>query len=253
MKQSLLEWAKKDEFFVRFAGPTTRAAIESLKGNIPPAASDFVIVNDNSKASNGAAMKMAPIALFCGGDIDRAVELTITVCKWTHNNNIALSGAAAIAAATAAALHENATLYDVVQAGLYGAGQGDQLGRRCGATLAGPSVEKRIQLAVALAQLAPDIDHAMNSISDIIGTGLAAAEAVPAVFGLMVAAKGDTLQAIYAAVNIGNDTDTIATMVGGVLGTLNGAKSLPENYLTILEKENAIDLRTMAAKIRKLL
>ena len=251
-KQALLEWAKINHYF-RFAGPTTRAAIEALKGTPVVSSLNFTLANDYAKATNGGAMKISPVALFSGGDVDKAIELAVVICGWTHNNNIALSGAAAIAAATAMAMHENATLYDVLQSGLYGARQGDKIGRESGVTLAGPSVERRIQMAVMLAELEANLDGAMRDISNIIGTGLPAAEAVPAAFGLMVAAKANAEQAICAAVNIGNDTDTIATMVGGILGTLNGINSLPKHYLPLLEKENDIELQVMAKEIRCLL
>ena len=75
------------------------------------------------------------------------------------------------------------------------------------------------------------------------------AEAVPAAIGLCVAAKGNTVDAICAAVNIGDDTDTVATMVGGILGALGGVESMPERYLTLMEQENALDLRGMAQRI----
>ncbi len=253
-KQGLLEWAKVDEFFQRFAGPTTRAAVEALKGVAqPPLTNGLVLVNDNSKASNGGAMKMSPIALFSGGDVDKAIDIALLVCKWTHNNNIALSGAAAVAAATAKAMDETATLEDVINAGLYGAKKGDELGRERGKTLAGPSVYKRIELANKIGKESSSITAAMEDISDIVGTGLAAAEAVPAAFGLMSATKGNTKDAIMAAVNIGNDTDTVATIVGGILGTLNGIDSLPSNYLTILDEANNFDLEKMAKIIRSLI
>ena len=74
-----------------------------------------------------------------------------------------------------------------------------------------------------------------------------------AVVGLMGAAKGDTMQGIYGGVNIGDDTDTVATMVGGILGTLNGAKSLPKKNLKYLEKQNGIQLEKLAKDMDKIL
>lgn len=252
-KKALLEWAAIDEYFTRFAGPTTRAAVEALRGAAPPAG-DFELANDNGKASNGAAMKTAPVALFSGGDVDKAIRDSLTLCRWTHGNNVSLSAAGAVAAATAAAMAQNATLDDVIKAGLYGAQKADELSREAGdKVLASASVQRRIALAVELAQKAPDLSAAMDDISDIIGAGLQAAEAVPAAFGLMAAARGDTVACIEAAVNIGNDTDTIATMAGGILGALNGADSMPAHYLEVVERENDIHLRQMAAEIRALL
>ena len=55
--------------------------------------------------------------------------------------------AAAVAAATGAAMQEGANLYDVVQAAIYGASKGDRIGRQTADTLAGASVETRIRWA----------------------------------------------------------------------------------------------------------
>lgn len=251
--RALLDWSEKEHYFARFAGPTTRAAISELKGVKVIRPEGFEVCNDNMKATNGGAMKSAPVALFSNGDVDKAIENAITLCMPTHPNNIALSGAAAIAAATAEAMKENADLYSVIRAGLYGARRGDEIGREKAHTLAGASVEKRIELAVFLASTSADLSEAIDKINDYIGSGLMAVEAVPAAFGLMAAAKGDTVKAIEAAVNIGNDTDTVATMVGGVLGALNGVESMPPKYLQVLHAANDINLEKMADDIAALL
>ena len=244
----LLKWADRPEFFDRFAGPTTRAKIMELKGEAVERIG-FVPANENNKASNGAAMKSSPIALLSLGNVDKAIEYAVTVGKITHNNNIALSGAAAIAAATAAAMKEGATMDDVVEASLYGARKGDQIGRETALTLAGPSVETRIKWAVKVASEAETMIEAMDAIADSVGCGLMTAEAVPAAIGLCVASKGNTVDGICAGVNIGDDTDTVATMVGGILGALGGVESMPERYLTLMEQENDLDLQNMARKI----
>ena len=245
---ALLKWAAVPEYFDRFAGPTTRARVLELQGK-KAGSDEFVPVNDNNKATNGAAMKAAPIALLSRGDVDAAIDQAVTVCRITHNNNIALSGAAAIAAATAAAIGKNDNLFDVVRASLYGAKKGDEIGRKTGATLAGASVETRIRWAISIAVEAKDLSTAIDEIADYIGSGLMAVEAVPAAIGLCVAAGGHTVDGICAAVNIGNDTDTVATMVGGILGALNGIDSMPERYLEMIEKENQFDLKGLAKSI----
>ena len=246
--RGLLKWADTPEYFERFAGPTTRAGIAELKGEKLPE-DVFVPVNENRRATNGAGMKTAPIALLSGGNIDKAITYSMTVCGLTHNNNIALSGAGAIAAATAAAMKDKATLYDVVQASIYGAVEGDRFGRANGDTLAGASVEARIKWAVNIAMQAQNLDQAINDIEDYIGSGLMTVEAVPAAIGLCVAARGNTVDGICAAVNIGDDTDTVATMVGGILGTLNGADSMPGHYAEVIEEANGFHLDKLAAEI----
>lgn len=247
-KRALIKWSEIPEYFDRFAGPTTRARVQEIKGlNVNQ--QSFVPVNDNMKATNGGAMKAAPIALLSRGDIHRSIKDVMTVSGITHNNNIALSGAAAVAAAAAAALKEGAAVYDVVRASIEGARTGDRYGREHGHTLAGASIETRIKWAVSIAINSKDLNEAMDELSDYIGSGLMAVEAVPAAIGLCVAAKGNTVDGICAAVNMGNDTDTVAAMVGGILGALNGVQSMPGEYLDIIERENHFNLKEMAAQI----
>lgn len=247
--EALLHWASIEKYFGRFAGPTTRAAVAALRGDSVPRLENFIPANENSKATNGAAMKIAPIAMFSAGDVDKAIYDAVTISAVTHNNNIAMSAAAAVAAAASRALEDEANLFEVVQSGLYGAREGDRLGKEKYRTLAGPSVEKRIELALELAMRSASLEDALEKIGAYVGNGLAAAEAVPAVFGIMAAAKGDPVEGICAGVNIGSDTDTIATMVGGVLGTLKGPGAMPSAWLSMLEQKNDIDLSGMAEKI----
>lgn len=163
----LLKWAAVPEYFDRFAGPTTRAMVKELQGQ-KPGVNVFAPVNENNKATNGGAMKAAPIALLAKGDIDQAIEKAVTVCRVTHNNNIALAGAAAVAAATAAAMKEGANLYDVVKASLYGAVKGDQMGSEQGATLAGASMEARIRWAVSVAMTQESLDESLPDVKCLI-------------------------------------------------------------------------------------
>ncbi len=252
-KQALLKWYEVPEF-KRFAGPTTKAAVLALLGETPaePGKETFIPAVDNGKGTNGAAMKAAPIALFSDGDVERAISDTVKLCAVTHNNNVALSGACAVAAATAQALHDDATLVEIIEAGVYGAAKGDQMGRDCGKTICGPSIAKRIKKAVELGLLAKDMDEAVTWIVNHIGSGLMAAEAVPAVFGLMAAAKGDLLESIYAGVNVGDDTDTVATMIGGIMGAWRGASAFPEEYLQIIKENNRIDIEGLADQMKEL-
>ena len=249
-KEALLDWAAVDAFFIPFAGPTTRASILELRGEAPPQHSSEP-PNYNAKATNGAAMKIFPVGLLHPGDPDRAIEAAVTVSMPTHDTHLAISGACAIAAAVSTAAGGGVTLQDVLEAARYGAEKGARLGREHGRTVAGPSVEKRIPLAVQLAQAAPDMAGAMESLSDLIGTGIHAAEAVPAAIGLLAASEGNPVEGIVAGVNIGNDTDTIATMVGAVAGALNGSAAFPQEWLPFLNRQNDLNLADLARRFGK--
>lgn len=246
--QALLSWAENKTFYEKYAGPTTRAAVESLKGveTVNPYA---FICCDNAKASNGSAMKIAPVGLFFPGRPEEAVKAAITICRPTHNNNLSIEGACAIAAAVSEALRKESNLYSVVQAGLYGARCGAALSKGSCVVLAGPSVQKRMKLAIQIGLTAADLDEATTEIADIVGSGLHISEAVPAAFGIMVAAKGNLMEAIIGAVNIGSDTDTIATMVGAVLGALCGSNAEIEKYLDLIQSVNGFDITAMAEEI----
>jgi len=250
IKRGLLKWSESEEYFVKFAGPTTKVALEHLKeGKEYDYQKETGMVNYNSKATNGSAMKILPVGLFNPGNVDKAIEDAVKVCKPTHNNNLSISGACAVAASLAKALEENATLDGVIEAGIYGAEKGFKIGTDMNKIAAGPSVSKRIKLAVKIGKNAKNFDEALREIYDIIGTGIHVSEAVPAVYGILAAFNGDAEKCIIAGVNIGGDTDTVATMVGGIAGALKGTKSLPEDYIKILNDANDYNLEKTAEEI----
>ncbi|MBG0763874.1 MAG: ADP-ribosylglycohydrolase family protein [Tissierellales bacterium] len=250
VKEGLLNWAESEEYFEKFAGPTTKVALEYLKeGREYDVQEETGMVNYNSKATNGSAMKILPAGLFNPGDVEKAIEDAVKICKPTHNNNLSISGACAVAASVSKALEEKATLDDVIEAGIYGAEKGFDIGIELGKIAAGPSVSKRIKLAVEIGKNSQGFDDALKEIYDIIGCGIHVSEAVPAVYGLLAAFSGDTKECIYGGVNIGSDTDTVATMLGGIAGALNGVDSLPENYLRTLNKANGYKLEKMSEDI----
>ena len=244
-KDALLNWSGSK--YYKMAGPTTVRAVEKLKGNHMTGAYDFLSV-DNSKGSNGSAMKISPAGLVSGGDIEKAIRNAVTICLPTHDNATSLSAACAVSAAIAEALKEDADLDSVIDAGLYGAQEGEKYGRK----LATPSVYKRMELALSIAETyKDDMRGCMKELTDIIGSGLSAAEAVPCAFGLLKASNGDAMKAIIAAVNIGNDTDTIATITGSIIGTLKGDEVFPAHFKKVIEEANGFDLEKIAEGLKR--
>ncbi|SUG68693.1 ADP-ribosylglycohydrolase [Salmonella enterica subsp. enterica] len=76
--------------------------------------------------------------------------------------------------------------------------------------VAGPSVARRIELAVDIGKRHRHWETAVVELADIIGSGLHVSEAVPAAFGLFACCPNSAVDAIISGVNIGNDTDTVA-------------------------------------------
>ena len=246
---ALLKWSETPYYVM--AGPTTVAAVDRLRGIETPSRYDFLSV-DNSKGSNGSAMKISPAALVSGGDEKTAIQNAITICMPTHGNSTALSGACAVSAAIADALKENANVYSMVQAGLRGAKAGEEVGISIGKQLACPSVYKRIQLAVEIAlSCGNDLEKCLKELTDIIGSGLSCAEAVPCAFGLLVFTGGNAMQSIIGGVNIGNDTDTVATIVGSMAGTLQSVGAFKKEHMDLIDRVNGYDLSGLAYQLEK--
>ena len=238
-QDALLNWSAHPEYFC-FAGPSTSVAIKKILGE-PVPKPPVVLACDNSRASNGSAMKIFPAGLKNPGHPERAVQDAITLCKPTHDNAASLSAACAIAAAVSAAV-TGASLPEVFDAGFYGAREG----ARHGKPVSVASVEKRMELAISIARKGLGWEHTMLELGDVIGAGLSANEAVPCVFGILTATDADALSAIKMGVNIGNDTDTIATMVGAIAGAMHGASVFPEEMCKTVVSVNKMDIPAAA-------
>lgn len=247
LKRALVNWSEHAVFFDRFAGPTTRLAIKKFKGEKVEASPGTI--NSARKATNGSAMRIAPVGLIDAGDVDQAIEDAIKVSELTHNNTLALSGAAAVAAAVAMAVTEDADLYDVIEAGVYGAEKGEAIGLSRKSFIAGPSVAKRIRLSSDIAFGGGSRAERLTEISDIIGTGLHISEAVPSAFGIIAICRGNAYDAVVESANIGYDTDTIGTMAGGIAGALCGSEVFPQHFLPVMEEVNGLGITDLAGRI----
>lgn len=258
MREAFTRWLAYP-FYANFTGPTTRAAMKaifsdnrgSLQGDLESEKQAIQIVNKgNAEATNGAAMKIWPAAVLHPGNTEQAIRCALDICRFTHNNVLAMSGAAAMAAAVSEALQNVTSAGSIIAAGIYGADRGYALAAEQGAMMvAGPSVARRIELAVTLGKRHACWQTAIADIADIIGSGLHVSEAVPAAFGLFACSPDSAVDAVISAVNIGNDTDTVATMVGALSGAFHGAGAFPADYLTTLDRMNHFDLAELARQI----
>lgn len=244
VQEALIEWSEHAVFFDRFAGPTTRLAIRRYKGEKIEKSGGVELVT--RQATNGAAMKISPIGLLNAGNVDQAIQDAITVTMVTHDNYLALSGACAVAAAVSRAVMEDADVYNVLQAGLYGAKEGERIGREVARDVAGPSVVKRMEMAIDIGLGRGTPWEKMVEIGHRIGAGLHVAEAIPSAFVFFAANDGDAMGSIIGAVNVGYDTDTIATMSGAIAGAYCGAKAYPEHFLPTLEQANHLEIEKLA-------
>ena len=239
---ALLEWSEMEQWFIPYSGPTTKWKVLALKGGPRDTSRDYLLC-ENSTGTNGGGMKAWVVGLFDAGNVDKAIDDAIVMCLPTHENVVALSGACAVAAATAQAMVKGATVDQVIEAGCYGAREGLARAYKVGRPACGANIEKRIRLAVSIGlKYAHDFEQCIVEMTDIIGTGLQAVEAIPAAFGYLAACGGDVMKAIYLSVNSGNDSDTVAIMAAAMAGALYGADGIPEDHLPFLEEVNDLQI-----------
>lgn len=252
VREALIRWSEYEEgmFFDRFAGPTTRLAIRQYKGEKIEESGGVQLAS--RQATNGGAMRISPIGLLNPGNLEKTAEEATKVTLITHDNYLAISGACTIACAVSQAVTPSADVFNIIQAAFFGAEEGERLGREFGKDTCGPSVTRRMELAVEIGLRAGSLEEKMQKIGDAIGTGLHAAEAIPAAIGFFVAAKGDIVDTIVGAVNVGYDTDTIATMCGAISGAYKGASVCPSHYLPVLEEANGLNITELAGEITEI-
>ena len=142
VQEALIDWSEHAVFFDRFAGPTTRLAIRRYKGEKVEKSGGVELVT--RQATNGAAMKISPIGLLNAGNIEQAIADAVTVTMVTHDNYLAISGACAVTAAVSRAVMPDVDVYSVLQAGLYGAREGERIGREVARDVAGAWEEERL-------------------------------------------------------------------------------------------------------------
>jgi ADP-ribosylglycohydrolase len=196
--------------------------------------------------TNGAAMRVSPIAIFNADDKKGLIEDVEKACLPTHGTSVAISAASAVAFAIAEGLSASDTTIDsIVEAARAGAKAGVQRGFEYPAA----SVDKRIELALDLVGRAKNCFDAAIKLYDYIGAGIESNEAIPTAIGIFVAAKGDPMTAIKCAINIGGDSDTIASIVGGISGAFKGIKAFNQVEIENIERVNKINLKSIVEKL----
>ena len=260
-EEALIEWGKT-EYFEPFAGMTTRNVVNRLNQNDKMDMWSYIGHLGNklykghyyALSSNGAASKAYPEGLFSNGDIEKAICDTVEITMSSHDDPYSVSGACAIAAAVSEAMKENTSVYEIIKAAHYGSIKGEELARKRDDiwTYPGPSVTKRIEMAVQIVMHCGSSPNVIQELGERIGSGPAIAETVPTALGIFIANQGKTMPSIYDAVNIGDETCAVACIVGAVAGAYNGADSITEGYLDIIEEKNRMNLKRQAQEIEKL-
>ena len=210
-----------------YVGPSTKRGVQALKRGDDPR------TTGNWGDTNGAPMRISPVGLLHPGDPMSAIEDAAVVCTPTHNTNVAISGACAVAAAVAIALTDDVSLDTVVSAGVHGA----ELGRQRGVPWLGPSVARRIQMAVDIANGPGNDLFRLRELYNVIGTSLSVPETVGSAFGVFVMAAGDPKQTAIFAANLSGDADTVGAIACAIAGAYSGIGAFDADILAQLDAD----------------
>ena len=199
----------------------------------------------------GAAMYAAPVGLMHAGDPDLAYERAVNVFS-AHQYSYGLEAAAVMAACVAEAVKSTATVDSIIDTALRLAKDGTRSALEAviaAARNAPTHDESRVQKHLRAAM--EPFDSVKGGVQEFERTGafpsqLHAIEELPIALAYLVISQGDFRDAVLGAVNYGRDSDSIAGMVGAIIGALGGKRGLPERWAREIGERNRVDFDAAA-------
>jgi poly(ADP-ribose) glycohydrolase ARH3 len=170
------------------------------------------VFDGRGSLGNGAAMRVAPIAVRYAHDPQALLEAARRSARVTHAHPVGVDAAVVQAAAVAAAIRGADPL---------------QAARAAAAT---SQLRERLAHAAALLAKRP----APGEVATALGNSPTAAESVPtAIYAATAHARFE--DAVSFAVRCGGDADTIGAMAGAIAGARDGATAIPARWRDSLE------------------
>jgi poly(ADP-ribose) glycohydrolase ARH3 len=182
------------------AGPPQ--VFDAVRRGVPAEVAARRLYGGSGSLGNGAAMRVAPIALVFAGDLVRIEDVARRSAAITHVHPLGIEGAVVQALAVNLALQ--------LPSGQLDPGSFLDSFRRFGLsqTFLG-ALEK-------VGDLLPSAPS--SEVVEIVGNGIEAHRSVPAALFAFLSSRGDFARSIECAVRLGGDTDTIAAMAGALAG-----------------------------------
>lgn len=208
-------------------GPSTTRALNLVAAGADPASTG------RWGDTDGAAMRIAPIGIATPArPLETLVDAVHAAGRLTHDTGVAVAGAAAVAAAVSAGL-EGADVAEACDVAIEAA----HLGAERGHYVPGADVASRIGWALDVTA-EHSLTGGLELIDELIGTGVATQEAVPATFAVLSLAPSEPWLMLRAAAALGGDCDTIAAMAGAIAGAIFGVDAFPRSAVEELHRAN---------------
>lgn len=194
-------------------GGGTRRVLELWSEGTPVAVAAEEIFGGEGSRGNGAAMRIAPVAVRFAGDPARLRTEAARSARLTHAHPVGIDAAVVQAEAIGAALR----------------GEGILEAARAVAQTA----EMRVGLADVAGLVAAGAEPG-EAAARLASSPDARESVCAALFAALAHPRFE--QAVRFAVRLGGDTDTVAAMTGAIVGARDGAQSIPLRWLVALEE-----------------
>jgi ADP-ribosylglycohydrolase len=237
---ALLDWERdvKARGSYDLLGPSTKRAIDAINNGMPAEEAG------RGGDTNGAAMRIAPVGIMMPLEpLDALVAKVAETCQATHNTSIAIASASAVAAAISSGVAGSdwrAACQQAIAAA--------ELGTKLGNWVTGGDIAARIGWAQTLVR-GKAMKEGIRLITDLVGTGVASQESIPAAFAVLEVANGDPWQAAVISANLGGDTDTIGAIAAGMAGACTGFSQLPQQHIARLVGIELAEVRALAGDL----
>jgi len=183
------------------------------------------IVFKNGSFGNGAAMRVSPVGLFYHHDLGELRRAAIEQANITHVHPLGQWGAVMQACSIGLAVSQNPN-------GVFKKGQ---MVTDLKEILWGGPIEYMKALNKIEEMVTQGKKLQSQEVAQSFGNGVEAHFSVPSACYIAITYSPDFCDAIRAAISLGGDTDTIAGMVGAIVGAHVGEKGLPIEWIEQLE------------------
>ena len=187
--------------------------------------------------ADGAAMRVSPLGcVLPAKDLDAFVDAVALASGPAHKSNVAIAGATVIAWAVSRAI--DGASWTSIRDELPAIARAAQEKR---VTTFSASMAARVELALSVVAQGRGVESTMQQIYDLVGTGTATIESVPAAIAMVELANTDPNRCAILCANLGGDTDTIGAMAVAICGALHGIDGIDSQLKAELDAANALD------------
>jgi poly(ADP-ribose) glycohydrolase ARH3 len=183
------------------------------------------IVFENGSFGNGAAMRVSPVGLFYHHNLDDLQEAAIQQANITHTHPLGQWGAVMQACSVGLAVNQNPKEPF----------KKEQMVTNLREVLWRGPIEYMRALNKIEEMVTQGNRFEAKEVARSLGNGVEAHLSVPSACYIAFTYSPDFCDAIRAAISLGGDTDTIAGMVGAIVGAHIGEKGLPAEWIEQLE------------------